>query len=173
MKRLEFVFVLSKPRREPFQQLGMAGFSTVETEIAGRGDETLSEMVMPDSIDDDTGEKSVTRCSDPVGEFLASICVAGVGGELKLGGKSRHCRNSPRRNDGAVVGDTASDVDFHLRGLAGRNGVELGTRFLVECLLLGQEWGELRLQRSVFLALSRVHGGKQFADRYERAWFAC
>ena len=43
--------------RQPIEQFGVRGLGSLDSEIIGRGDESLTEMVLPQTIDDDSGEQ--------------------------------------------------------------------------------------------------------------------
>ena len=79
----ELVDVLQAPAvcdefvREEIEQLGMAWGIAAETKIAGRGDEALAEVMMPEAVDDDTSGEWIFGMGDPVGEGKSALGFQG------------------------------------------------------------------------------------------------
>ena len=58
-----------EPDREPVEQLGMRGRIGAGAEIARSRDESGSEMLRPDPVDDDAGGEGICRIGDRLGEL--------------------------------------------------------------------------------------------------------
>ena len=65
MQRLEPPAVRDIPRGQPVEQLRVRGRAAVEAEIAGRGDDPLAEVVVPEAVDHDPRRQGVRRIANP------------------------------------------------------------------------------------------------------------
>ena len=72
MNVLEGPVVPNEFARQPVEQFGVRRRETSCTEIAGRIDQSASEMKLPQAIDDHAGRQRVVARRDPFGEFAAA-----------------------------------------------------------------------------------------------------
>src|SRR5438067_9039138 len=71
MKLFEAPAVLDEFDGEPVQQLRMGRTLAARPEVVRRADEALTEVPLPDAIDDDACRERVLRRGDPVGKCRA------------------------------------------------------------------------------------------------------
>ena len=86
MQLLERPALLDKPIRQPIEQFRMRRLFAHPTEIAGRANQALSEMVLPDAVDDDSSRQRVFRAGNPAAPAStgADWCAAGQGRQVVL-----------------------------------------------------------------------------------------
>ena len=96
---------------EPVEELGVGRWASTNTEVTGGFDQSGTEMMIPDPIDDDSGEKRVPGVSDPAGQGTSSRRVGRIGWNRKVWRKARDGRDGPWRNRLAWVGGIASDQE--------------------------------------------------------------
>ena len=95
MQRLQAIAVLDESGNEPVEQLWVTGKATVETKVAGGGHKPLSEVIVPDPVDDYANKQGIVGGSDPIRELLPAVGVRSIGGELEIGRKSRDGTDPP------------------------------------------------------------------------------
>ena len=74
--------------RQPIEQLGMRRPAAAEAKVAGRADQPLTKMMMPDAIDHHSRSERIVRAGDPSGQCQAPLGLGRVG------------RQAQRRTDG-------------------------------------------------------------------------
>src|SRR5688572_2701519 len=79
--------LFNEPRREEIQQLRMRRFLAEPPKVIDRGDESASEQVMPDAIDQHARRERIRRARDVVRQFEPAAelrLVAARGNELEV-----------------------------------------------------------------------------------------
>ena len=93
---------------EPVEQLGVRGSPAIEPEIAGRLDQSRSEMCLPEPVDHDPREQRISRAGDPRRQPLAPPGLRCVGGQAEIGPRAHDRRDPASRHDVAgLVGISA------------------------------------------------------------------
>ncbi len=77
---LEGAAAIAELHRQPVEQLRMRGQRAHVTEIVGRVDDSGSEVIMPDAIDDGSPGEHVVRVGDPAREIGAPLAFGTLSG---------------------------------------------------------------------------------------------
>ena len=82
MEVFEFPTVGDEFGGEVVEQLRVGGFAAEEAEVTGRIDDAGAEVVLPDTVGEDSRCEGVFVTGDPLGEGEAALAFVGVEGEL-------------------------------------------------------------------------------------------
>src|ERR1043165_6224044 len=78
--RFEGPTALDEARREMIEQFRMRGWLAAHAEIVGRGDETATEMILPEAVGHHAGGERVIGPGQPLREFEPATAL-GAGGQ--------------------------------------------------------------------------------------------
>ena len=101
MERLEPPAVRDVPAGQPVEQLGMRRRAAVEAEVAGRGDDPLAEVVVPDPVDHHPRRQRIGRVADPARQGEPALALGGVLRRARAAGRSRRPPREPPRRPAA------------------------------------------------------------------------
>ena len=135
--------------REPIQQLGMGWKLAADPEVAGRSDQSRSEVVHPDPVDHDARRERIVFVCDRLRQFEASAAIFERGG---LG--TGDAGEEPARYALAVVAGVAANEDVGVEGAVViderhgefRRGRRLFVKLVELCLKLRQRFLGRRLE---------------------------
>ena len=89
----------------------MAGLAAIESKVAGCRDQALSKMILPQPVHHHASEQWVVRMCHPVGEFPATIRIAGIRSKSEVRRTSSHGTQSGWRNFIGRTADVAAIQD--------------------------------------------------------------
>ena len=130
----------------------MRGPAAVEAKVVGRVDQSRAEVIVPDSIDDNSREERVVSVGDPGSELSSTIRFGSVRRKREVRVHTTDRGHRSRRDHLTHVVRIASQQDVCLCSAAGRQRVQFSIGFGVDLIVSSQCGGAVGDEPLAFFA---------------------